>query len=137
MTHPDFVGDQTPKVFDEHSAVYFFSRMQKMSGVSVNTDRIPLNAAKKYKNVEDILSDVSLIPLETREYTVQELKTHVSQDALVPFPTFFPEFSILAHAGKAALDKPIAFVNHPDGAYYVPHKEIAKYIRRVPVGGEA
>lgn len=137
MTHPDFVGDQTPKFFDDKSAVHFTNRFNSRSGVSMSISRVYLNVAKKYKNIEDILSDVKLIPLETKQYTIDELKRHITMDAFVPFPKFYEEFSILAHSSSSPLDRPIAFVNHPEGAFYVPNPEIQKFIRRVPISKEA
>lgn len=137
-TLPAFVGDQTPKFFDENSAVYFTYRYwHSAKKTAMTVAKVLLKVAKKYKNIEDILSDISLIPLEERSYTIDELKRHISVDALVPFPEFYPEYSILAYTSKSDIDKPIVFVNHPDGAFYVAHPEIEKYIRRVPVSTEA
>lgn len=136
-TLPKFVGDQTPKAFDENSSVHFTHRIRNDAGISMSISRVPLKVAKKYKNIEDILLDVKLIPLDKKVYTLQDLTRHITQDALVPFPTFYPEFSILAHTSSSPIDRPIAYVNHPDGAFYVAHPEIAKYVRRVPVNTEA
>jgi hypothetical protein len=125
MINPDFVGDQTPKFFDEHTSVYFAEK----AGIY----RIPLTVAKRYKNLEDILSDVGLIPIEYTYYTIDEMKRQVASDINREFPRFFPEYSVLAHAGKSTLERPIALIRHPDGDFYVPTKEIHKYIRRIPV----
>lgn len=131
MSMPDFVGDQTPKSFDEHSAVYFWHRLRTQGGIAAPQLRVPLASVKKYRNIEDILSDVKLIPLETKKYSIRELQDHIRNDALVGFSPVFYDWNIIAHCGTAVQDKPIAFVNDPNGAYYVAHPQASKYIKRL------
>jgi hypothetical protein len=134
MIYPDFVGNQTPEFFGEHDAVYFLERYFS-KGIQTALRRVPLKATKAYRNIEDILCDVELIPLETssKTYTVDDLKRHIATDALVPFPKVYDEYSIVAHAGIAQSDRPIAMVNHPDGVRFYAHPDIAKFIKRIPV----
>lgn len=135
MTLPAFVGDQTPKIFDDSNCAYFTHRYEISPGkLTMSMSKTPLKIAKKYKNIEDILSDVSLLPLAADKYDFNTLRRHIALDSMSGFPEFFPEFSILAYASKSDHDRPIVFINDPNGPYYVAHPEISKFIRRVPVG---
>ncbi len=131
---PDFVGDQTPTIFDDAtSAAFFFHRIKGTKGIEVKQIRVPLYNAKKYKTIDDVLSDVTLIPIERRAYEIKDLRMHVARDALVTLGTVFEEYGIVAHAGfgPSPMDKPIAFINDPKGAYYIGHPYCKDYVKRI------
>jgi hypothetical protein len=131
MSDPLFVGDQTPRFFDQNSAVHFFIRMIGRNGVESKSARVPIMSTKGYPLIEDLLCDLEILPLEPPK-DIKTLQREVSIDALVEFGTVFDDYGIVAHAGKSPMDKPIAkVVFGPDKTRYYAHPHIRRMVKRI------
>lgn len=136
MVKHSIVGDQTEE--SKTGYLHFLVRhpdfvLKRSSDRSITTSvvRYKIDLCKPYNLVEDILSDVKLIPLDTKSYSTTQLSRFIMEDSLVPPPVVYDEHSIVAYSGANTFDRPIAKVTINGKETYYAHPEISRLVRRV------
>lgn len=104
-------------------------------GIQVFIQRVKLEMSKPYSNIDDILSDVKLIPLDHKNVgsNIRVLSRLIMEDGLVPPPTVYDEYSVIAYTGNNSFDRPIALVEENGKKTYYAHPEISRLVRRIDV----
>jgi hypothetical protein len=138
MVKHSIIGDQTEN--SKTGFLHFLVRNPDFRvsksfdrNISVSVVRYRIDLCKPYKLVEDILSDVKLIPLDTKVYSVNQLSRFIMEDALVPPAAEYEEHGIVAYSGTNSFDKPIAMVINDGKETYYAHPEISRLVRRINV----
>lgn len=99
--------------------------------ISISIIRNKIEMLRGFQSVEDILANVTLIPLDKKEYTIQQLARFIMEDALCPPPVAYNEYGVIAYSGRHPTDRPIAMVKKDGKEIYYAHPEISRLIRRI------
>jgi hypothetical protein len=129
----DLIGDQTPLPSVKDIAVYFMVPVVGMSGntESFQMQRVVCERVRNYYSIEEILDDYSILPENSKKYTVEVLKRHIASDSRRGMGTHLPEHNIVAYSGAGAYDKPIASINVGGTVRYILNPNFSNMVKRV------